>query len=119
MILIVDDDPTFLEDARQILNRDRQVFFASDSKRAVALAGDLGFSVVLVNLDLRYEDGLVLIRDLRTRFSGLPIIAMTASRHHTLIELAKEFGAIEILRKPITPEWKPIVERARAMSARA
>jgi CheY-like chemotaxis protein len=53
LILVVDSDPIFLEKAEEILNRDRQVFFASDRKRAFELARDLGFSVALVDLNLR------------------------------------------------------------------
>jgi CheY-like chemotaxis protein len=118
MILIVDDDPLFLEKARLILNQTRQVFLASTSRHALRLAADLGFSVVLVDLDLGSEDGLVLIRQIHQTFPGLPIIAVTESPRRAVIELAQEFGAVEILRKPVTPEWKPVVERVRAMADR-
>lgn len=118
MILIVDDDPDFLERARELLNGTRRVFWASNSRQAVELAKDLGFSVVLVDLDLGHEDGLALIRQIHQRFPGLPIIAIAESPHRTIVELAKEFGAVEILRKPITPEWKPVVERVRGMADR-
>lgn len=118
MILIVDDDPTFLEKAREVLNRERQVFLASTSQQAFMLAQDLGFSVVLVDLDLDQEDGLVLIREIKNRFPGLPVIAISESHRQVVLELAQEFGAVEILHKPITPEWKPVVERVRALRAR-
>jgi DNA-binding response OmpR family regulator len=52
MILVVDDDPSILDQAQQILNRERQVFLAEDSARALDLAASLGFSVALVDLDL-------------------------------------------------------------------
>ena len=118
LILVVDDDPQFLERARQILNRDRQVFLASNSYQAFALAQNLGFSVVLVDLDLKREDGMALIRDLVERCPGLPIIAITEQTQKAARDLAKELGAVEVLEKPITPEWKPVVERVRAMRAR-
>lgn len=38
MILVVEDDVSFLEQAQEILNRTRQVFLASDAERAVELA---------------------------------------------------------------------------------
>lgn len=118
MILIVDDDPLFLEKARQILNQTRQVFLASNSRLAMRLAADVGFSVVLVDLDLGREDGLALIRQIHHNFPGLPIIAISESPHNTILELAQEFGAVEILHKPITPDWKPVVERVRGMGNR-
>ncbi len=53
MILVVDHDPDVLEKARQILNRDRQVFLASTAQQALDMVERLsGFSVVLVDLDL-------------------------------------------------------------------
>jgi hypothetical protein len=53
MILVVDHDVSFLELASTILNRDRQVFLALDAKQAFQLAQHLGFSVALVDLDLK------------------------------------------------------------------
>src|SRR5581483_5674449 len=108
MILVVDDDPKFLEKAREILNRTRQVFLASTARRAYKLAQDLGFSVGLVHLDLKGEDGIALIRNIRENVPGLPIIAIAEDLQHAAVELARELGVAEILTKPITPEWKPV-----------
>lgn len=118
MILVVDDDQMFLEKAQKILNRERQVFLASSSEKAFTLAQDLGFSVVLVDLDLRGDDGLALIRRIRQSIPGLPIIATSEQMRKVASDLARELGVVEVLKKPITPEWKPIVERVRSMRAR-
>jgi DNA-binding response OmpR family regulator len=99
MILVVDDDLAFLEKAREILNRDRQVFLASDAKHAFRLAEDLGFSVVLVDLDLRGENGFELIREMRDRFPDLPVIAISGVFPTDVLEGAKVLGAIEVLHK--------------------
>jgi PleD family two-component response regulator len=56
MILVVDHDPEVLERAREILNRDRQVFLASTSQQAFDMVQRLGFSVVLVDLDMLGTD---------------------------------------------------------------
>ena len=112
MILIVDSDPDFLEKARQMLNRERQVFLASSSRQALNLAKDVGFSVVLVGLEL--NDGAELIQEIRKNFPGLPVIAIAGEK----ARVAKELGEVQVLRKPATPEWKPVVERARALRAR-
>jgi CheY-like chemotaxis protein len=119
LILVVDDDPAFLERARKILNHQRQVFLASSSKKAFTLAQDLGFSVVLVDLDLRGDDGLALIRRIHENLPGLPIIAISEKPQVPVLDQIRELGVAEVLHKPITPEWKPVVERVRAMRARA
>lgn len=93
-------------------------FSPGSSQLALRLAGDLGFSVVLVDLELRGEDGLELISQMCEKFPGLPIIAVDDSSQKTLAARAMELGAIEILRKPITPAWKPVVERVRALAQR-
>jgi len=64
MILVVDQDISFLELASKILNRDRQVFLAFDAKQAFQLAQHLGFSVALIDLDLKGKDGHSLIQQL-------------------------------------------------------
>jgi CheY-like chemotaxis protein len=115
MILVVDGDPAVLELASNILNRDRQVFLAMHPHQAFQLAKHLGFSVALVDLDLKGEDGLMLIQQLRESFPDLPIIAISSVLSGQQVENAKSLGVAEVLHKPITPEWKPVVERIRAM----
>ena len=119
MILVVDNDQMFLEKAQRILNHNRHVFLASTSEQAFTLAQNLGFSVVLVDLDLPGDDGLALIRRIHQNIPGLPIIATRKQTEKAASDLVRELGVVEVLQKPITPEWKPVVERIRAMRARA
>jgi CheY-like chemotaxis protein len=119
MILVVDDDPTVLDKAQQILNRERQVFLAADATRALELSGNLGFSVALVDLDLPGGAGCGLIKTLRRSVPDLQIIAITNAISSLSPEDARKLGVVEVLRKPITAEWKPVVERIRARRAGA
>ena len=113
MILVVDHDPEVLEKAQEILNRDRQVFLASTAKQAFEMVQRLGFSVVLVDLDLP-GDGYALIQKLHDENPDLLIIAIAGALKASVLEATKELGVVEVLKKPITREWKPIVERIRA-----
>jgi len=117
MILVVDNDPAVLDQAQQILNRERQVFLALDAARALELSGNLGFSVALVDLDLPGGAGFDLIKTLRRSVPDLQIIAIASSLYSLTAEDAQKLGVVEVLRKPITPDWKPIVERIRARRA--
>lgn len=114
MILVVDGDPVFLEEARQVLNRTRQVFLTTNAERAFEMARELGFSVALVDLDLPGEDGFALIRKLRQTMPEISIIAISSEFHNITPEQAEKLGAVEVLTKPITPAWKPVVERIRS-----
>jgi len=75
MILVVDHDPDVLDQARKILNSDRQVFLASTAAMALDMVPRLGFSVVLVDLDLP-GDGYALIRKLHDQNPELLIIGI-------------------------------------------
>ncbi|HEV2202465.1 MAG TPA: response regulator [Bryobacteraceae bacterium] len=114
MILVADQDASFLALAAIILNQDRQVFLALDAQQAFQLTEHLGFSVALVDLDLKGKDGLSLIQRLRAAFPDLPIIAISSVLSGRKVEEARELGVVEVLHKPITPDWKPVVERIRA-----
>ena len=117
MILVVDDDLADLQQAQEILNRNRQVLLASDAKRAFELARKLGFSVALVDLNMRGMEGLELIRKLHANMPDLPIIAICGDVQGVLAESLRALGVVEFLQKPITPAWKPVVERIRATRA--
>src|SRR4051794_2394618 len=112
MLLIVDDNPTFLEQAQVLLDSGRGVFFAANAKHAKSLMGTVGaeFSVVMVDLDLPGQDGFSLIREMHTNFPDLPIIAISGVCQQHVLESAKFFGAVEALQKPIGPEWKAALD---------
>ena len=109
MILIVDDDPAFLESARKLFGPEWQVFFAMDSKQALRLVEDLEFSVVLVDLVLGKENGFELIGEFHNRFPGLPVVAMSGIVKQHVLEAAKAYGAVRVLSKPATPDWKELI----------
>lgn len=100
MILLVDDDPAALEQAREVLDKTCQVLLASDGEQAFAMARKLGFSVAIVDLNLHGKGGLDLIRRLH---ADLPIIAICGQVQGQLLRTLKDLGVVEMLNKPITP----------------
>jgi CheY-like chemotaxis protein len=102
MILVVDHDPDALEEARKILNSDRRVFLASTAAQALDLVERLGFSVVLVDLDLP-GDGYTLIQKLHDHNPDLLIIAVKGAVKASVQRATKNLGIVEYLEKPITP----------------
>ena len=117
MILVVDHDQEVLNQAATILNRTRQVFLASSGKRALELIEELkDFSVVLVDLDL--PDAYALIEKLHDGHPDLLIIATHGAMKSSIRNATEMPGVIAMLQKPITPDWKPVVERVRAIRSR-
>ncbi len=115
MLLIVDDDPKFLESAQALLDMGRNIFFAGNAEHAKSLMSSvgMGFSVVMIDLDLPGQDGFALIREMRQHFPDLPIIAISGVFQRHVLESAKALGANEALQKPIDPEWNAAIERVR------
>ena len=90
---------------------------ALDATQTLELTGNLAFSVALVDLDLPAGAGFDLIRTLRRSVPDLQIIAVTSAIHSLSPEDAQKLGVVAILKKPITPDWKPVVKRIRAYRA--
>jgi DNA-binding NarL/FixJ family response regulator len=74
----MDNATTFLELANEIVTLDRQIFLAYDARQAFELMQHLGGAVALVDLDLKGNEGLRLMRKLRDRFPNLPVIAISS-----------------------------------------
>src|SRR4051812_25378647 len=107
MLLLVDDDPTFLERANSLLRATNLgIFFARDAAHARRLMGSVGaeFSVVMIDLDLPGEDGFSFISEMRRHFPDLPVIAISGVFQKHVLESARLLGAADVLQKPIGPE---------------
>jgi len=115
MILIVDDDPSFLEYANAAFGTRNRVCFASDAPHAMGLLDYLGpqVGVALIDLDLPGVSGFDLIHDIRKNDPDLPIIAISGVFSDAALASATEIGANEALRKPITADWKTVIDRIR------
>ena len=119
MLLLVDDDPQFLEAAEKLLDT-RGVFLARNAEQAKDLMRTVGaeFSLLMIDLDLPGQDGFSLIQEMRQHFPDLPIIAISGVFQEGVLESAKVCGAADTLHKPITPAWKAVMARVRAEEAR-
>ena len=117
MLLIVDDDPGFLHLASvRLSGAGRDVLLAKDAPQARDLLRMLGTEIGIALIDLRLpsgEDGLALIEELRSNRPSVAVIAITALADNATMEAAREGGAVEVLRKPITSEWETAIQRAR------
>jgi two-component system OmpR family response regulator len=118
-ILIVDDDEGIRELLRQNLERyDFTVSTAADGKqmRAVLAAGPV--DLIVLDLMLPGEDGLLLCRQLHDGSDRPPpILMLTALNEEADRVLGLEMGADDYLAKPFAP--RELVARVRAILRRA
>jgi CheY-like chemotaxis protein len=84
MLLLVDDDPKFLQAAETGLEPGRGIFFARNAEHAKELMRSVGsaFSVAIIDLNLPGQNGFELIRELHEQFPDLPMIAVSGTCHH-------------------------------------
>lgn len=103
-ILLVDDDASVLEVARQILESlDFEVLACGDPRRALALLEDSSarFSLLLTDLAMPGLDGLSLARESKRLRPSMPVVCCTGFGDARSERIAGEIGVAAFLRKPI------------------
>lgn len=103
-ILIVDDNPTNLKLASDVLvSEGFAVEAAQDAEEARKLLAQRLPDLVLMDIALPGMDGLTLTRQLKaeSRFAQLPIVALTASAMRGDEEKALAAGCTGYITKPI------------------
>ena len=115
-LLIVEDDELVQSLlAAYMQNEGFKVSLASTGKEMLACIDSESIDLILLDLGLPDEDGLVLARQVRAR-SSLPIIVLTARKEQKDRLAALEIGADDYLTKPFDPE--ELVLRVRNMLGR-
>ena len=100
-VLLVEDDRSHAELIQRCLARqgDVTVEHAPDVRRARECLERHPFHLVLLDFSLPDEDGLVLFYDIRTRFSRLPVVFLTAADSAVICARALKGGALDYLVK--------------------
>lgn len=102
-ILIVDDDPELRELLGNYLSKNGfRVTGVEDGRRMWTVLEQSRIDLIILDLMLPGDDGLVLCRNLRVR-SQLPVIMLTARGDDTDRIIGLEMGADDYLPKPFNP----------------
>jgi CheY-like chemotaxis protein len=108
-ILVVDDETDVAELFRQQFRREARqgtyvLHFAYSGKEALEkLAADIEpqLIVILSDINMPVMDGLELLREIKTRRPDLPVMMVTAYGDDERRRLAGEYGAAELITKPV------------------
>jgi two-component system, NarL family, response regulator DegU len=106
-ILLVDDHTLVLRGLAQVLYGcipDAQVTQASNADTAIEELDREPHDIALVDIRMPGRDGLELLREMRERWSGMPVIILTCFDNGEYVKRALADGAAGYLLKDATPE---------------
>ena len=114
-ILVIDDDPDMRAFLEEILkSAGYEIILAADGREGVERYRASRADLVITDLYMPNQEGLETIRELRTRYPEVAIIAMSGrTAALTMLSIAQKFGAVGILHKPfLADELIAAVEKA-------
>ncbi len=114
-ILVIDDDPAMRAMLEQTLKpAGHEVILAGDGREGVERYRTSPADLVITDLHMPYQKGLETIREFRTRFPEVAIIAMSGTTDTgTMLCIAEDLAAVGILHKPfLTDELIAAVAKA-------
>ena len=107
-ILVVDDDPDFLEIAKKILEKipDAEVRTTSSGFDAGILVAEWNPDIILLDFIIPDLDGFEVTKKLKSnpKLKKIPIIAVTSISDPEKLEEVKNSGVDAVITKPIQPE---------------
>ncbi|WP_341704869.1 response regulator [Ferrovibrio sp.] len=104
-ILIVDDNTDFCTVLQTHLEQSgHQTATAYSARAGLARIGQGGIDVVLTDILMPEVDGIELLRAVKQRWPGLPVIAMSGGGQiaaRDLLDMINHLGADGVLQKPV------------------
>ncbi len=103
-ILIIDDEPVTRAMLEEMLkSAGHETVSAADGSEGLKQYHARPSDLVITDLFMPEKDGLEVIRELRMRFPGVAIIAMSGKPiGGKMLAVAQALGAVEVLQKPFT-----------------
>jgi len=103
-ILVIDDQEAIRRVVRRALERDgHEVFEASDGELGMEILESQSFDLVITDIFMPGQDGIVTLRQIRKRFPSLKVIVISGGDSTGLLDMrqdAEMLGAVKSLQKP-------------------
>jgi two-component system OmpR family response regulator len=118
IVLVVDDDPATRRLIGEYLSEhDFRLCLAPSGNEMSRILSETPVDLIVLDMKLGEEDGLILLRDLRSR-SDVPIIVLTGARREEVDRIiGLELGADDYVLKPFSS--RELLARIRAVLRRA
>jgi DNA-binding NtrC family response regulator len=111
-ILVVDDEEASRQSARQILQNIYTVELADNAEKCLRLLSEHSFDLILMDLKMPGIGGLTGLKRIRSVFTNIPVIMMTAFQSVSTAVETMKLGACDYLVKPFDlPSLREVVAR--------
>jgi DNA-binding NtrC family response regulator len=116
-ILVIDDQESIRRVVRRALTLDgHEILEASEGEAGVALLASRGADLVITDIFMPGQDGIVTLREIRKRFPAVKVMVISGGDETGLMDLrhdAELLGAVTSLSKPF--DAKELLEAVRAI----
>jgi len=116
-ILVIDDQESIRRVVRRALEQEgHQVLDASDGEMGIAVLARHSADVVITDIFMPGQDGIVTLRQIRKRFPTVQVIVMSGGDSTGTLDLRQDaefLGAVRSLQKPFTA--RELVELVRGV----
>lgn len=103
-ILVIDDQESIRRVVRRALEQDgHEVFDASDGEVGMEILESQSFDVVITDIFMPGQDGIVTLRQVRKRFPKVKVIVISGGDSTGMMDLREDaelLGAVKSLQKP-------------------
>jgi DNA-binding NtrC family response regulator len=104
-ILVVDDERIVLDSCQKVLEAEGfEVFLVLSADSALEAMRKEGFGLLLIDIKMPKHDGMYLMREVKEKWPGIPIIVMSGYTTTHTIEEAVRMEAAAFIAKPFTPD---------------
>jgi DNA-binding NtrC family response regulator len=100
-ILIIDDQPEDIKQARETLGDMFEIGFVTDSSKAMAAVEKFKPDLVFLDIQMPGENGLEVLKKIRVVHPRMKIIMVTIVNDVNLAVQATKIGAIDYVLKPL------------------
>jgi CheY-like chemotaxis protein len=122
-LLVVDDEKVVCDSCARILgDRGYSVETSTDPSKALQLATEKNYAVILLDIKMPTVDGLEFLEELRKKQKDVRVVVITGYSTPENTAAAKRLGAADIVPKPFSPDellravtkWMPVEEKKAA-----
>lgn len=103
-ILVIDDQEPIRRVVRRALEQDgHEVYDASDGELGMEILESQSFEVVITDIFMPGQDGIVTLRQIRKRFPDVKVVVISGGDSTGMMDLRQDaelLGAVKSLQKP-------------------